>query len=492
MSPVEFKKTSIAAALAQPKPDAQQPVNGEHSDEKTPNVWAGKRLVALVAAVAVVSLLAGVAIMQFIVSPAEMAARTEPPEAGPVTALVEERTIENTIIARGEVTYADSVDVEVDTSTVEGRPIVTGQVPQVGDLLNAGSVALEVVGRPVIVLNGALPAYRSLSIGMSGPDVMQLKNALDAMGYWAGDLSSDVYEWDTATAVGSLYENTGYLPATGGEAAEETLRSAYANVRSAEIAVTRANTAYNQAASQEGVTDLSVESIEIEEAQGALSDAYAQLESAQQGVLPTLPSSEVLFLTALPRRVDDVFVKRGDSLSGNAMVVSGAELTIEGSVSKQDADLLRDGMVATYTTSGGEEKEATITKISAPTSSGNSGGDDRGNEGGAAEAASSDRFTVQLDPGELSKEEIGELRGTNVRLLFPIASTEGEVLAVPLAALSAGADGGNRVELLVAEPNDPFKTETIQVTPGLAAGGFVEITSEDARIASGAKVVVGR
>lgn len=125
--------------------------------KKKQRPWAGKRLVALIAAVAVVSLLAGVLIMQFLVSPAELAARTEAPEPGPVTAVVEERVIENVVTTRGEVTYADPVQVTVDTAFTEGRPIVTGQVPEVGAVFEAASVALEVVGRPVIVLPGELP-----------------------------------------------------------------------------------------------------------------------------------------------------------------------------------------------------------------------------------------------------------------------------------------------------------------------------------------------
>ena len=65
-------------------------------------------------------------------------------------------------------------------------------------------------------------------------------------------------------------------------------------------------------------------------------------------------------------------------------------------------------------------------------------------------------------------------------------------MAVPLAALSAAPDGGNRVEILVPTQADPFATETVAVSVGLAAGGFVEIKSDDARVEPGAKVVVGR
>lgn len=455
--------------------------------QKKPKVWAGARLVALIAAVAVVSLLVGVAIMQFIVSPAELAARTEAPEAGPVTALVEERVIENIITTRGEVTYADPVQVTIDTSSTDGRPIVTGQVPEVGKILEAASVALEVTGRPVIVLPGELPAYRSLSIGMSGPDVYQLKQALAALGYWAGDPDSDVFQWDTATAVGELYSRAGYSAPAGGPDADEALRNAQNNVRSAETAVTRAVASWNMAA-EGGATDLSVESAEIEEARAMRSDAYTALEEAQIAVQPTLPAGEVLYLASLPRRVDEVFVQRGDALNGAAMTVSGATLTIRGTISKQDADLLSVDMEALYAGTGGEELKATIASIDAPKSSSGSGSEE--GEGGAG--TSSDRYTLVLNPGNLSEEQISVLRGTNVRVTIPIASTDGTVLAVPLAALSASADGGNRVELLAPTKDDPYATELVQVSAGLASGGFVEVTSDDDRIEPGVKIVVGR
>ena len=205
---------------------------------KKKHVWAGKRLVTLIASVAVVSLLAGVAIMQFIVSPAELAARTEAPEAGPVVASIEERVIENTIVARGEVAYADSVDVKIDSPSSGGRAIVTGHVPEVGAVLDAADIALEVTGRPTIVLPGDLPAYRTLSIGMSGPDVLQLKQALASRGFTSGDLSTQVFDADTATGLNQLYQHVGYTAPNGGEEAQTALENAQKAVRSAETAVT--------------------------------------------------------------------------------------------------------------------------------------------------------------------------------------------------------------------------------------------------------------
>ncbi|MEB0161123.1 hypothetical protein, partial [Pseudomonas sp. AH2 (2023)] len=82
-------------------------------------------------------------------------------------------------------------DVTIDTSGLGGAAVVTGNVPEVGAMLDPLSVGLTVSGRPVIVLPGELPAYRSLAFGMSGPDVVQFKQAMAAVGIDAGDPASD-------------------------------------------------------------------------------------------------------------------------------------------------------------------------------------------------------------------------------------------------------------------------------------------------------------
>lgn len=443
--------------------------------------------------------------MQFIVSPAELAARTAPPKAGPVTAPVELREIENTVISRGDVTYADAIDVSIDAGGSDARPVITGHVPEAGAMFTAASIALEVAGRPVIVLPGELPAYRTLSVGMRGPDVVQLKAALGAMGFWAGDPGTDVFEYDTASALGTLYEQIGYTAAAGGAEAQEALQQAQRAARDAGVQLAQAQANLNQAASGSGSApaegeappsppDLSAEQAAVTSATDAANDAQEALATAQEGVLPTLPSNEVLYLSDLPRRVDDVTVQRGDVLSGSPMTVSGATLTVIGTISKQDAELLTEGIEAFFPGPDGEDLTATVQKIVAP-KGGKKKSDAGGEEGGGSGGSGGDsgRYSVRLAPGKLTSDQVEALRGTNVRLRIPVASTDGEVLAVPLAALSAGSSGEDRVELLIAasDGKDP-QTENVTVTAGLAADGFVEISSEDPRIKPGAQLVVGR
>ena len=69
-----------------------------------------------------------------------------------------------------------------------------------------------------------------------------------------------------------------------------------------------------------------------------------------------------------------------------------------------------------------------------------------------------------------------------------IATTGGDVLCVPLAAVSAGAGGDSRVELVRADGT----TVLAPVDVGLTAEGFAEIHPRQVAVAAGDRVVVGR
>ena len=54
-------------------------------------------------------------------------------------------------------------------------------LPAVGQLIRQGQSVYSVSGSPVVLLYGSVPAYRSLSEGMSGTDVRQLNADLAAL-----------------------------------------------------------------------------------------------------------------------------------------------------------------------------------------------------------------------------------------------------------------------------------------------------------------------
>jgi peptidoglycan hydrolase-like protein with peptidoglycan-binding domain len=485
----------------------------------------GNRVIWVMALVAVLALGAGLGLGRFIVSPGQAAADASAPDAGLITVPVEQRALSNDVTIRGDATYADSVEVKIETGEIGGAAIVTGQVPEVGATLDAATVALEVTGRPVIVLAGDLPVYRSLRVGVSGPDVLQLKQALNAVGINPGDVNSDVFDATTSAAVSALYDKVGYPAPEGSEdsagmlrAANDTVATATESVaqaqralsvaragastvdrvdqdnlvRSAQRAVAAAreqNDPYAIADAEDALAlavarreaalvapDTSAEVAGLAAAQSQLAAAQQELASAQEASLTYLPASEVLYLPGLPRRVDEISVSRGSVVTGAVMRVSGATLVISASAAESDANLIAEGDVATLAMPDDSVLTATVTSV-APAESTDA-------------ASSAGRFTVLLTPNEMTPEQLQAIQGSNVRVTLPVSSTEGEVLAVPLAALTAGAGGESRVEVRRGGEDD--ETELVEVTTGLAAEGYVEVTPVSATLEPGDLVVVGR
>lgn len=536
-------------------------------------VTGSTRTIWIIAVTAVVSLGVGIALSRMIVSPAEAAANAAPPEAGLITVPVEERELTNDIVARGDALYEDPVAVTLETGDIGGPAVVTGQVPEVASNIVAGTVILEVTGRPVILLTGELPVYRTLRAGVSGPDVQQLRTALAALGIDAGDVDNNVYDASAAAAVRALYAKVGYPAPTSGEeaegavevaqegvrGAEETLASAQralaagggvsqaekveaqgtlntaqvrlsgataaltsakslrqqcasatpppaemctdpdGAVREAEVALAEATAARNtaQAALSELLApkDTSDLRAAVTSAQRGLTEARKALADAQGETITPLPASELVYLATTPRRVDDVAVRRGSMIAGTApvMTVSGATLQIESSVDKSDADLIVEDSAVVITLPDGTEVPGTVESIGVfddddtDAGAGGAGGGEGGEGGG--QAADPNRRKVVVVPDELTDEQRMMLQGSNVRITIPVSSTEGEVMAVPVAALSQGPGGESRVQVLDEGEDTP---RLVVVETGLAAKGYAEIRAVDGDLKVGDRVVVGQ
>ncbi|WP_256728854.1 hypothetical protein [Microbacterium oleivorans] len=485
------------------------------------SVVSRNRALWITAAVAVVALVGGLLLGRFVMAPAS-AASDDAPAPGLVTVPVEFGALSNDVTIRSDVGFADPVEVMIDTSTISGPAVVTGQVPEIGAELGPLSVALEVAGRPVITLPGELPAYRTLRFGVSGPDVAQFKEAMRDVGIDAGDPGNDVFDEQASNAVTALYAAVGYTGPESEEDGESSVRAAQEGVRGAEQALSSARTALasagrdgnaiaradldianaravlqgardngapwdeivaaqNQVATAElareqlnAAPDTSAERAAVESAQSQLSQAQDDLARARQQALPALPAGEVLYLTELPRRVDAVAAERGGILSGAAMTVSGATVALTGSAAEADAKLLQVGATATFALPDGAEHTATVTEV-APGADGES------------------RWQVTLQPAELSADQIVQLQGTNVRVVIAVGATAGDVLSVPAAALTAGPGGETRVEVVEGDPRDPdARTRLVVVETGLSAGGAVEVRPTEGELAADDLVVVGR
>lgn len=473
-----------------------------------------RRILVIIAVVAVVATGLGVALGRELTSPADAAARTAAPQASRITVPVEQRALSSRVIGRGDATFDGAVSVTIETGGLQTRAVVTGQVPQVGTTVREGKPLLEIAGRPVLALAGALPMYRTLRPGLRGPDVRQLEQVLHRLGYDPGTVD-DLYTTDTSAAVVRLYNAAGYEPPATDEQltqaarqAQQQVDQAQQSVRSAQSSLARAAQGPSQvqriqadnavrdaernladarrsgnaraiAQAQEQVRlaqaqrtellaprDTSAERSALSDARQRLSEARANLSDARLAAGVPLPASEVFFVKTLPRRVDDVKVSRGSLVSGPVMSVSGANLVVTIQVDPETKQLLRTGMPASFDLGDGDQIAATVKRIT----------------------RNQDKYDVVLAPKRLTPRQLELIRNANVKVTIPVKSTRGKVLAVPVSALSAGSGGESRVEVVRGDG----RVELVTVQVGLSADGYAEIRPTGGRLVAGDQVVVGK
>lgn len=237
----------------------------------------------------------------------------------------------------------------------------------------------------------------------------------------------------------------------------------------------------------------------VDDATRALAEAEKAAADATAAAGVVVPESELVFLKDLPRRVDASAAVRGQPLPEQVLAVSGTDLVIEASVSAADRRYVtKDAKVKLDEQGLGLAFEGTVTFVADQAGTGGSGsggsGSGDGGGGGAGSGGSTpsatDRYKVRIAPGTLpATVKPTELRGINLRITIPVKSTNGKVTVVPVAALSAGADGNPRVDV---EDTPGAAPRTVKVRTGLSAQGYVEISPLEGTLKVGDRVVVGR
>jgi hypothetical protein len=129
-----------------------------------------------------------------------------PSQAG--TAVVRRRTLVDRQRVDGTLGYAGKAAA---TNRLSGT---LTWLPRTGDVIHPGQTLFKVDGKPVVLMDGTLPAYRTLRPGIAdGADVRQLERGLTLLGYSPGTVD-DHYSAATAAAVNAWQGDHG-LAKTG-------------------------------------------------------------------------------------------------------------------------------------------------------------------------------------------------------------------------------------------------------------------------------------
>lgn len=116
-------------------------------------------------------------------------------------------------VASGTVGSTLSLNVVGEWSPEpEGSNNAAGTVTSVavvnGDVVNAGDVLYSVDLRPIVIVAGETPAFRSLSVGSTGADVQQLQQFLADRGLYHLAIDGD-FGWGTAQSVKAWQRSLG-------------------------------------------------------------------------------------------------------------------------------------------------------------------------------------------------------------------------------------------------------------------------------------------
>lgn len=253
-----------------------------------------QRTLALVVVAAVVAAGLGFLAGRSIKSPADAAADAEAPEPSLITVPVELRELASNVVTRGDARREGSVQISVDASagaSSGGVAVVTGVTAPEGNVVEEGSVLVEVSERPVIALQGQLPMFRSLGPGSRGDDVTQLQEALVRIGI---EVPVDGFFGEaTERAVEQLYVQVGYSAPGLTEdervqldAARDSLEGAQAslNAASAALAELQAPLPESQRLQADAALAAAEDAVELAEATATEANAVAEADLAARKV----------------------------------------------------------------------------------------------------------------------------------------------------------------------------------------------------------------
>ena len=209
-------------------------------------------------------------------------------------------------------------------------------------------------------------------------------------------------------------------------------------------------------AAQQAVTD----------AQAAYDQANLDYLAADASIGTKLPAGEILFVPSLPSNVTAVAAVVGAAPTADLMTMSSSVTTVVGRVGRADAALVVEGAAVTIDLRDYDlQFPGTVTYVGQPQSTGEDGSGDGG----------SGRLQVTVTPDDPTA--VSDYVFSSVRILIEVASTEDDVLVVPVAAVSVGGDGSSRVEVerSPVTESDPGSTEIVTSQHRAATIGMATI-----------------
>ena len=338
-----------------------------------------------------------------------------------------------------------------DAFFTPSEPIVTDVLVSVGDTVG--------VGTPILVVETE-PAGARLRIenGDRGATVRNLQELLVAAGFDPGDING-IFDDDTEEAVEAFQESHD-LEVTG------VVDHATWNLlpRASESGTSDADVLQLQEALDRLGYEVPTNGVTDEATTSAIEAWQADIGADIDG---TIDLGEVIFLPESVRVTEAVLTIGSPVHDGSVVLATSASSSVVVvDLPAEEQDLFEVGMAVSVEMPDGSEVPATVTEISG--------------------------IAIRNQAGNVVFETKIELIDTTVGAdldqapvdVLVVTDSRSQVLAVPVTALLALAEGGYAVEVELTGGS----LRLVGVEPGLYADGWVEVTSE--ALAAGDRVVV--
>jgi membrane fusion protein, multidrug efflux system len=386
--------------------------------------------------------------------------------AGDTTASVTRRTLSESSTVDGTLGYG---------TTLELYDRLAGTftwLPSVGAVIGRGGTLWRLDDRPVVLMYGSVPAYRTLEQGVSdGPDVTQLNQNLIDLGFDPYGAITDDESFGAATALAvKRWQKADGLSQSG---VVELGRVVFAPAarRVTEVKVTLGQDPPAAAAATGKGKGKG-------KWKGKGKGKPATGKPAKAKPADESPAKEKPAKDEPAKESPGKSSPSGEASAGAGEVVltsTSTQQIVQLKVKPEQQQLARLGESVTVLLPGGGQAPGSVTDVGTVASeSKGSGGEEKGSPSGESGESTIpvtitlDRHVAHLDEAPVSVELVKGIRRN--------------VLTVPATALIATAGGGYAVETL-----GRGHRVTVPVTPGMFAGGYVQV--EGAGVREGMTVI---
>ncbi len=500
-----------------PKADVLEPGAPSAAHELPPPAEASRRrrrrLAALGAVIVVAA--AAVAIVLATSGSAERHTGDTGVPAGETTARVTRRTLTESSTVDGTLGYGSKTEVFARLSGT------FTWLPGVGARIGRGGTLFRIDNTPVVLMYGSLPAYRTLKQGVSdGPDVGELNRNLIELGYYPDGAIGDLEAFGEATAVAvKRWQKAERLRQTGavelgrvvfapsarrvtevhvslgqdppeGEPAATAAEAPNGETSPAGSTSPPAQKEGEKAPAREGSKgktphERSTPPKKSSPSEGAKSEhperghGKGRGKGSKSSTPPAKgasgdPSSSES--SKRPSGKGDEGPGGGSGAGELALTTTSTQQLVQVSLKAEQQELARVGEQVPVTLPGGESVAGRISTVGTvatqPKPSSEPGG------GGSGDESPTIPVTVALEHPVAHLDEAP----VSVEL---VESVRRDVLTAPATALIATAGGGYAIEALSGE-----RRYTLPVTPGMFAGGYVQV--EGAGVHEGLTLIVSQ